>query len=291
LALAGREPEAREWYWVAAQQSLTLYAHREALDHLRSALALGHDPAVNHAAAGEALTSLGRYDDALVSYEQAAAATPPDDTVALAVIEHKLAEVHDRLGDWDVARAHLESAEELLAVDGGMAMRAQVAADLALICFRMDDARAEKQGEHALQLAQESGDAVAMSQSMNVMGVLACHRGDLDVAARYLEGSRDHAQLASSNELTVAALNNLARMHAQKGAIDDALTAAEEALRLGLAQGDLHRAAALHDHVADLCHRAGRQADALQHLKAAAVAFGSIDEAQTRPEVWKLVAW
>ncbi|MCZ3385997.1 MAG: AAA family ATPase, partial [Actinomycetia bacterium] len=133
LAFAGREPEAREWHWVAAQQSITVYAHREALEHLRSALALGHDPAVNHAATGDALTSLGRYDDAITAYEKAAAATPNDDPNQLAVIEHKLAEVHDRLGDWDVARAHLESAAELLEFQGGLAMRAQVAADLALV--------------------------------------------------------------------------------------------------------------------------------------------------------------
>ena len=139
FALAGREPEAREWYWAAAQQSLTLYAHREALEHLRSALALGHDPAVNHAAAGEALTSLGRYDDALTAYEKAAAAIGSDGPNQLAVIEHKLAEVHDRLGDWDVARAHLESAAELLEPDGGLAMRAQVAADLALVSYRQGD--------------------------------------------------------------------------------------------------------------------------------------------------------
>jgi DNA-binding SARP family transcriptional activator len=291
LALAGREPDAREWYWVAAQQSITLYAHREALEHLRSALALGHDPAVNHAATGDALTSLGRYDDALTAYEKAAAAIPGDDPSQLAVIEHKLAEVHDRLGDWDVARAHLESAAELLEPDGGLAMRAQVAADLALVCYRQGDSGAEKIGEQALHLAVESGDAVSMSQAKNVLGVLACAKGHCDTAVGYLQESRDQAHVAGSTELEVAALNNLARLYAQEGDIDKALVSAQEALELGLAQGDLHRAAALHDHVADLYHRAGQQADAMEHLKAAAAAFGAVDEARVRPEVWKLVSW
>jgi len=291
FALAGREPEARDWYWFAAQQSITLYAHREALEHLRSALALGHDPAVNHAATGDALTSLGRYDDALIAYEKAAAAIPGDDPHQLAVIEHKLAEVHDRLGDWDVARAHLESAAELLEPDGGLAMRAQVAADLALVSYRQGDPGAEKIGEQALHLAVESGDAVSMSQAKNVLGVLACAKGDCDTAVGYLQESRDLAHVAGSTELEVAALNNLARLYAQEGAIDKALVSAQEALQLGLAQGDLHRAAALHDHVADLHHRAGQQTDAMEHLKAAAAAFGAVDEARVRPEVWKLVSW
>ncbi len=291
LALAGREPEARDWYWIAAQQSITLYAHREALEHLRSALALGHDPAVNHAATGDALTSLGRYDDALTAYEAAAAAIGVDDPNQLAVVEHKLAEVHDRLGDWDVARAHLESAAELLEPKGGLAMRAQVAADLALVSYRQGDPGAERIGGQALHLAVESGDAVSMSQAKNVLGVLACARGDCDTAVGYLQESRDQAHVAGSTELEVAALNNLARLHAQEGDLDKALESAQAALQLGLAQGDLHRAAALHDHVADLYHRAGRNTDAMEHLKAAASAFGAVDEARVRPEVWKLVSW
>ena len=217
--------------------------------------------------------------------------SPGDDPNQLAVIEHKLAEVHDRLGDWDVARAHLESAAELLEPKGGLAMRAQVAADLALVSYRQGDPGAEKIGEQALRLAVESGDAVSMSQAKNVLGVLACARGDCDTAVGYLQESRDQAHVAGSTELEVAALNNLARLYAQEGAIDKALVSAQEALELGLAQGDLHRAAALHDHVADLFHRAGQQAEAMEHLKAAAAAFGAVDEARVRPEVWKLVSW
>lgn len=291
LALAGREAEASEWFWNAAMQSMGLYAHREAIDHLRSALALGHHPAVTHAATGDAQTSLGRYDDALVAYEQAAAATNGDDPEALAVIEHKLAEVHNRLGDWDVARAHLESATALLADQGNLARRAQVAADLALVSCRQGDPGAAQIGAEALLLAESSGDPVSKSQAKNVLGVLALARGEPEAAARYLEASRSLAKSAGSSELEVAALNNLARVYAQAGAITDALEAAEQALSLGLAHGDLHRVAALHDHLADLLHQAGQETQAMEHLKAAAVAFGAVDDARIRPEVWKLVSW
>ncbi len=55
--------------------------------------------------------------------------------------------------------------------------------------------------------------------------------------------------------------------------------------------GDLNRVAALHDHLADLYHQADQQNEAMEQLKAAAVAFGAVDEAQARPGVWKLVSW
>jgi tetratricopeptide (TPR) repeat protein len=291
LSRAGRESEAHQWFWSAAQSSMALYAHREALGHLRSALALGHDPGTTHAATGDALTALGRYDDALVAYEQAAAATPPDAPDRLAVIEHKLAEVHDRLGDWEVARAHLESAAELLTTAGQLPMRAGVLADLALVSYRQGDPNAESVGDEARRLAEASGDPVSLSQAMNVLGVLAVGRGELDAAAECLEASLVQARAASSTELVVAALNNLARMHAQAGHLDHALRSAQEALDLGLAHGDLHRVAALHDHLADLLHQAGREPTAMEHLKAAAAAFGAVDESRARPEIWKLVAW
>ena len=130
-----------------------------------------------------------------------------------------------------------------------------------------------------------------MSQAKNVLGVLACAEGDCDTAIGYLQESRDQAHVAGNTELEVAALNNLARLYAQEGAIDKALASAQEALELGIAQGDLHRAASLHDHVADLYHRAGQQDESMEHLKAAAAAFSAVDEAQARPEVWKLVSW
>ncbi|MEO8106027.1 MAG: BTAD domain-containing putative transcriptional regulator [Actinomycetes bacterium] len=291
LALAGREGEARAWYWLAAERSGRLYAHREALEHLQQALAFGHDPAVCHAAMGDSLTSLGRYDDALVAYEQAAAATPLDSNHHLAVIEHKLAEVHDRLGDWEISRAHLESAAELLEDNGDLATRAQVAADLALVTYRQRDPAAAEFGKQALALAEESGDSVSMSQATNVLGVLCSAAGNRDDAESLLIQSRVEAGSAGSVELEVAALNNLARLYAQEGSLDSAIAAADEALRLGLEHGDLHRAAALHDHVADLFHRAGREDEALEHLKAATAAFAAVDEARVRPEVWKLVSW
>ncbi|HVQ89140.1 MAG TPA: BTAD domain-containing putative transcriptional regulator [Actinomycetes bacterium] len=291
LASAGREDEASEWFWQAATNSFLLYAHREALDHLKSALALGFDPARVHASSGDALTRLGRYSEALVAYEQSAAAVPVDDLAALAVIEHKLAEVHDRIGDWAVAQAHLESASDLLTSKGDNGMRAQVTADLALVLHRQGQANAESTGLEALGLAETSGDERALAQAHNVLGVLAAGKGELDKAAKHLTVSFDYSKGVPDLELGVAALNNLARLHTQAGRIDEALASAQQALDLGIQHGDLHRVAALNDHVADLLHQAGRDAEAMPYLKAAASAFANVDHAQVRPEVWKLVAW
>jgi len=53
----------------------------------------------------------------------------------VAAIEHKLAEVHHRLGDWALAEAHLAAADQLLAADDA-GRRARVAADRAVLAYR-----------------------------------------------------------------------------------------------------------------------------------------------------------
>lgn len=291
LAAAGREDEARDWYWSAAQRSSALYAHREALGHLEAALALGYQSSLVHTAAGDALIRLGEYRRALTSYEKAAAAIDVDDWESLSLVEHKLAEVHDRLGEWEVARAHLESASDLLDPQGSPAMRAQVRADLALVMQRQGEPEAEVVALAALELAEESGDPVALSQAHNVLGVIALERGHVDESERHLTTSGDFASTAEDVALQVASLNNLARLRDQAGSLDSGLEAATEALELGIRHGDRHRIAALHNHRADLLHRAGREDDAMWHQKQAAAIFADVDQAQGRPEVWKLVSW
>ncbi len=291
LATAGREDEAAQWYWSAAQRSRDLYAHREALEDLRSALALGFDPVAVHTATGDALTRLADYGDALVAYEQAASAAGTEKPETLAIIEHKLAEVHERLGDWEIARAYLESAADLLTADGPPDMRAQVMADLALVMQRQGDPAAESVGHDAVQLAETSGDHISLAQANNVLGVIAAQRGDVKAAEALLMTSRAQAVEADDVTLLVAVVNNLARLYAQDGQLDLALEEASEALELGIRQGDQHRVAALHDHLADLLHRDGRDDEAMPHLKSAAAMFADVDDARGRPEVWKLVSW
>ncbi len=291
LAAAGRDAESGPWSWTAAMDSMALYAHREALDHLRSALGLGFDPARVHRATGDVLLRLGRYREATVAYEQAAAAIDPSDTIDLAVVEHKLAEVHDRMGDWPVAQAHLESAAELLHLEGSSQMRAQVGADLALVLHRQGQLEAGLIARQSLELAEGSGDDSALAQAHNVLGVVAAGEGDHLSAAQHFEVGRTHAAGLADVGAAVALLNNLARLYASEDRIDEALAAAQEALALGTQHGDLHRVAALHDHVADLLHEAGREQEAMAHLKSAAAAFAQVDDARLRPEVWKLVTW
>ena len=291
LQRAGRDEQAAQWWWRAAEVARDLYAHAEAHTHLTKALALGHPQLPGRMALGEVLVALGRYREALAEFETAAALAAEADRTTQATIEHKLADVHHRLGDWDLAEAHLAVVTELVeGTEPGRLARAQ--ADRAVVAYRRGAAsQAADLGRAALASARAGADPGATAQALNVLGMLAARSGDTAAAERYLRDGLAEARPLEPGA-AVAALNNLARLLAETGRGEEALTAAAEALELGRELGDQHRVAALHTNLADLLHADGQRDAAMTHLKEAARRFASVDVGDApRPEIWTLVEW
>jgi DNA-binding SARP family transcriptional activator/tetratricopeptide (TPR) repeat protein len=291
LQLAGRDEEAAQWWWRAAEVASELYAHAEAHAHLTKALALGYPQLPGRMALGEVLVALGRYREALAEFESAAALAAEGDRAVQAAIEHKLADVHHRLGDWDLAEAHLAVVTELVeGTEPGPLARAQ--ADRAVVAYRRGaTSQAADLGRAALASARAAADPGATAQALNVLGMLAARSGDAGAAESYLRDSLAEARPLEPGA-AVAALNNLARLLAETGRGREALTAAAEALELGRELGDQHRVAALHTNLADLLHADGQGDAAMTHLKEAARRFASVDVGDApRPEIWTLVEW
>jgi DNA-binding SARP family transcriptional activator/tetratricopeptide (TPR) repeat protein len=294
LQLAGRDAEAAQWWWRAAEGARELYAHGQAHAHLVRALALGYPQLPGRIALGEVLVVLGRYREALAEFETAAASAGGEDgdRATQAAIEHKLADVHHRLGDWELAEAHLAVVTELVQdAEAGRLARAQ--ADRAVVAYRRGDAgQAAAFGQAALRSARAGHDPEATAQALNVLGMLAARAGDLAAAETYLRDSLAEARQLPELGRAVAALNNLARLLAEVGRGPEALAAAAEALELGSELGDQHRVAALHTNLADLLHANGQHDTAMTHLKEAARRFASVDVGDApRPEIWTLVEW
>jgi DNA-binding SARP family transcriptional activator/tetratricopeptide (TPR) repeat protein len=291
LQLAGRDEEAAQWWWRAAEVARELYAHAEAHAHLTKALALGYPQLPGRMALGEVLVALGRYREALAEFESAAALAAEGDRAVQASIEHKLADVHHRLGDWELAEAHLAVVTELVeGSEPGRLARAQ--ADRAVVAYRRGaTGQAADLGRAALANARAAADPGATAQALNVLGMLAARSGDTGAAESYLRDSLAEARPLEPGA-AVAALNNLARLLAETGRGREAMTAAAEALELGRELGDQHRVAALHTNLADLLHADGQGDAAMTHLKEAARRFASVDVGDApRPEIWTLVEW
>ncbi|GAC1701868.1 MAG: hypothetical protein NVS9B6_17320 [Candidatus Limnocylindrales bacterium] len=234
-------------------------------------------------AIAELHTLHGDYPRAITSYEAAIAKAPARLRGGL---EHKLAQVHHRRGDWTASERHYAAAR---AATTGAGAQARILADWSLATHRSGDGqRAKRLAAEALGLAERSRDTRALAQAHNILGILATGRA----ARTHLETSVGLAKELGDREAQVAALNNLALSLKDDGDIDRARALTEQALRECEAIGDRHRTAALHNNLADILRAQGRKEDAMRHLKRAVRIFSEIGEAgTTEPEVWKLVGW
>ena len=289
--LGGQDALAADYYRRAGEYAHTLYANREALGHYQTALALGHSATGGlHEASGDLHTLLGEYSAALRAYESAAAQAAPG---ALSRLEHKLGQVHERRGQWELAESHYCAALDRYRSDSNWAALAQLHVDRSRVAYRSGDLESARAlAQEALDLAAAVHDAEAEAQAHNTLGILWRQEGDLSLARAHLERSLELSE-AAAPAARVAALNNLARVYGASGAIDNALALLEQALALCVRQGDRHREAALYNHRADLLHRAGREEEAMSNLKAAVAIYAEIglESGDWQPEIWKLTEW
>ncbi|HEX6541403.1 MAG TPA: AAA family ATPase [Ktedonobacterales bacterium] len=289
--LSGNDAEAAHYYRIAGDDARSLYANADALEHLRTALALGHpDVVALHCDIGDVETLLGEYSSALASYEKAAAVCTPEE---LPRIEHQLGNVYARRGEWQSAEAHYEAAEAASAeAQQDQVWQSLLSADWSMAAWRTGEPdRARALAAQALSLAEQSGDPHALAQAHNILGILLSD--DLASARKHLEQSLAAAELLNAPMLRVAALNNLAHLWQKSDKLTDAIACAQAALDLCVTLGDRHHEAALHNHLADLLHAAGRSDEARPHVRQAVVIYAEIgvEAGAVQPEIWKLSEW
>lgn len=293
LQLAGREEEAAGYFWQAGQYARSLYANAEALAHFETALALGYpDAAALHEAIGDLHTLAGRYGPARIAYEQAAARG--EDRAALPRIEHKLALLRHRQGDWELAESHFEAAQAGWPA-GDRAGLAHLLANRSLNAHHWGKQRQSAAlAEEALHLAEMAQDTAGLARAHNVLGLLARSRGDLTGAAEHLSQGLAQAEALGDPSGRAAALNNLALVCQAQGDSIRAIDLTRQALALCEAQGDRHRAAAVRNNLADLLYAAGLPEAAMAELKQAVGVFAEIGDAEAvgwQPGIWQLVEW
>ncbi len=293
LQLAGKNEEAARQHVLAARHAARVFANSDAIGHYRSALELGHaDSAELREAMADLEALRGNYAGAQTAYELAAAQTGEGAPEA-GRIDHKLANLRARLGEWDAAEGYYRTAEQAL-LTGGERERAKLYADWALAAHQHGNAaRAAELVERSLLLASAAADSAALAQAHNTQGVLQRARGDLTGAIRSLERACALAEELDDPAARVAALNNLALAAAETGD----LARGEQLLRLALAeavrQGDRHREAGLRNNLADLLRMQGRREEAMAELKQAVALFAEVgaQAGEPRAEIWKLTEW
>jgi DNA-binding SARP family transcriptional activator len=280
---AGMPEAAAPWHERAATRAMQVRAHDEALAHL----ALAGDSAQVATARGEVLVRLGRYDEAIAALEAGLSADALDAGSRAGTL-HRLADVHDRLGEWSLAQERLRAAEDALGADTGT-LRSRVRTDRALSCYRLGElgqARAL-----AEEVAEGGPDAAEQARAWNVLGMVALAEGSAEEGLVAFTRSAEVAALADAAEVSAAAWHNQSRALHLLGRIEEAYEAAVCARSLAEQEADVHRIAAVESNLADILHAQGRTEEARSLQTSSAQALAGVALPQQRPEVWLIADW
>ena len=289
LALAGLAAKAAALHVRAADEARRVHANRAALDHLRTAVTLGHadGPGLNRQI-GDLEAMEGRYPDARRAYELSAAHAVGAD---LARVELHLARLALRAGDPELASSHLASAAVEASASGEATDRLDV--DIAITALLVGVTATPDAIETVIESARSLDDPAAEATAENAAALMAYRQARLDDAVDHaLRGIR-LAELAAA-PLTGAAASNLLGL--AQGADGDHVGAVEslEAARgiLDL-HGDIHRLAAVHANLADALHAIGRDDEAREHQLESARLFSEVSGSplEGRADIWFLTAW
>ena len=285
---AGREEGAAMAHRDAGTLARALFANREAVEHLEAAQALGHPDVVGiNEDLGDLGTRLGDYAGAVAALERAAALAVP---ARLAIIERRLALVHQRRGDHSAAGSHLAAALDLLGPDDPA--RTRIVAEQAVVALGAGDLDVAAERASTV-LALGDGDPVAAAHAYRALGLLAIGRDDAAEARGSLESSLALARSAEDPGLVIAAHNALALVAGAGGDTAAALEHGHAALTEARRTGDLHLEAAVESNLADMLHAAGRDAESREHQLRAVALFAEVGGArgELQPEIWRLSAW
>ena len=286
LELAGTNETAAEYHRHAGAWAHRVFAHAQALDHFRHALALGEASAEVHEAIADIHVLQGDYAEAIKSYETAAALADQPET-----IDRKLGALYLRRGDYELAEAHLTDALERSADD---AVTTDILVDLSLAARRRGaEVEATRHARDAVKRARDLDDPTLRARAENAAGMLASSRGDAATARAHLQIAFDMGTVADDLPAMIAALNNLALVERREGNLAESVELTQQALEACRRFGDRHREAALENNLADLFHEKRAPERAMEHLKRATAIFAEIgaDPHGPLPEVWKLVEW
>ncbi len=284
----GRDAAAADAHRAAGERAAAVYANVAAIDQYEAALGLGGaDPGGLQEAIGRLRTRIGDYAGALTALQAAAAGAATED---LPRLEWGLARINLRRGDLAAAAHHLDAAAS---GTHDPVMRARIAVDRSVLARRGDDpAVAAAAAREAIEAADAAGDLLTLGAARRLSGLVALDAGQAAAAVVDLRLALAVAGDDPDPTAAIAALVGLAMAEAASGDPDAALGHGQSAVEACRRIGDRHLEAAVENHLADLLHAAGRDDEALEHLRRAVAAFAEMDgdPADPDPGVWMLAA-
>ena len=206
----------------------------------------------------------------------------------LPAIEVTLGRAHRRRGDLAAAANHLEAA--LGSPDLARTLRVRALVERSVVALRAGDL------EVAASVAREAG-ATAATEDPHGAGLAERLLGLVALRAAICPRRGPHSNGARNSRPTTqtrppASPRRRPSPWPSPPMVPSTFVTAMEAVGACRRIGDRHLEAAVENHLADLLHDAGRDADAMDHLKRAVALFAEVGEGEPErdPGIWALAA-
>ena len=276
------DPKALTWLARAGDRARSLYANEEAMAYYRSAVERAPDGEGPLEAGslleriGDVQLVVGKYDDAVASFEQARGRIPVPTRPVDARLHRKTAQARRTQGRYDDALAAFERARAAL---GG-----QDHAELAWIelgigrlhHLRADFAAASAHAERGITVARRFDEQVAVAEGLMQVGVAATRIGDARRAAELFAQSRDAFERLEHLEGIGTVRINLGIALTRLGRYDAAAVELESALATWRRIGAPLRVGDCWNNLGDIHREAGRPAQAIAAYEHAIETYAAI---------------
>lgn len=286
-----REGEIRA---ALAATEATLGAYPAALEHLalaRPEAKDARDLAAMRRAEGGILERLGRYAEAIASYEAGIAALPPSDAATRAALLGAIAQVEVGLGRFEEAIARC--AQGLADLSGEATRKDQA------FCHSVTGIALGKLGRYpeardahqrALVLREACEDTLGVGSSCNNLFQLHYELGEFETARRHIERAIAAFTRVGDQSRIAMGHSNLGALLLELDALEDAEAHFREALAVCRRIGFASREGGILCNLGEACSKQGRHAEAISLIAEGIRGLEALRNAEILGEGYRLLA-
>lgn len=252
LEAAGRPGEAARFYRRAGDHARERYAHEDAVENYRRALAVvgthaadGPRPAALARELASVHATVGAFEAAVDAVEEGLDHAPPESRLRVELLGVR-ARVETKRGDFGAAEATARLMSEMAAAVDAGDLQARALRRLGRTAQRQGDAElAEERSRRALELARAADERDEVASILNGLGAALTQQGAFDEARERFRESLAIERNLGDRHGAAGSLGNLGAVAMRAGDDDEARSYHEESLAAFRGVGDRHGAASV----------------------------------------------
>lgn len=283
----------------AGDRAKAVFANEKAIEHYQRALELASDTdqlSTTYENLGDVYAMVGRHERALECFQMILASDRDDFTPTQAAeIHRKIARVHVRRAQYDLALQHLEQGKQILASSDHSLEIVRINDGMAFVYIRQGRFReaielCEQNFETINQWVDQADTQRESAWTYNTLGSAYLHSGRYDQAIEMFERGLAIKQAIQDTHGLATVYNNLGVVHYYRGDYDRALDFYQKSFDIKKEIGDIYGLAISCTNIGLMKYHHREHEEALRHLNEAVRICEEISASWLMPEIYRVMA-